>query len=520
MRSLSDSLTDIDGAFVILGQEGPEAELTLITDRLGTFHAYYTIVDGVVLASTSSLLLATMVDPEWDPNGCREFLAMGTLFESRTLFRNIHKLQAATIYQFQRDGEIVANSYWNLASSLYQGGPRSARSLDDVATAVVDAVAQLLRLYPHPVLDLTGGFDSRIVLGAALKCGAGFDTTVTGDDDSEDVAVSKKLASIYGLKHHQLKPRELTPSEHWVRAKSAVSLCDGECDVAEYGRTFWVHDHLSDVYDASINGSNGEICKGYWWELLFPFTGRAGHFDPLKIARARFTFEGDVRRLLAERFPMGLDEWFADVIARTNRGLEQYPNTSQLDHVYLRLRMQCWQGRIASATGRIWPVWSPFSFRRPIEAAVASAPGVRVRHRLSRRLLEHFDPRLAAVQLADEGPAKPLRLTTAHEFIPHWADFVWSRRNRILKRFGGGQRTVPTAPAPPHWLWSIEEARQMLQPAAMLTRGIYDPSNLAALLRTDAPASGVHAKRMQRVLTLELLARTVRSAREAIHAAR
>ena len=81
-------------------------------------------------------------------------------------------------------------------------------------------------------------------------------------------------------------------------------------------------------------------------------------------------------------------------------GLGTLPNTTQMDNVYLNMRMQRWQGRIASSTMRIWPCVSPFMWRLPMEAALSAPPSVRLHSRMSRRLIEHFDPRLASLPLA------------------------------------------------------------------------------------------------------------------------
>ena len=48
-----------------------------------------------------------------------------------------------------------------------------------------------------------------------------------------------------------------------------------------------------------------------------------------------------------------------EAVARAGAAITQFPNTSQMDNAYLTLRMQRWQGRIASSTNQIWPALSP-----------------------------------------------------------------------------------------------------------------------------------------------------------------
>src|SRR5262249_22641298 len=123
-----------------------------------------------------------------------------------------------------------------------------------------------------------------------------------------------------------------------------------------------------------------------------------------RVASRRFAVSGD-SGLLAQTFPETLEDHFAGVIRRANAGLEGYPNTALMDNVYLTLRMQRWQGRIASATMRLWPCVSPFMWRRPMEIALSAAPALRARNRMSLALIRHLDPTLAGLPYASEPSA-------------------------------------------------------------------------------------------------------------------
>ena len=166
-----------------------------------------------------------------------------------------------------------------------------------------------------------------------------------------------------------------------------------------YGATLDAHFRNSDGFDASINGAIGEILKGHWWELLFPYTGRQNHFDCRLVAARRFTFEGESPGLLAFSYPESLTDYYAEVIRQAISGLESFPNTVLMDAVYLVLRQQKWLGRTASATDRIWPCISPYGFRLPLELAIAAPASKRVHHRMSRRLIEYENRHLARLPL-------------------------------------------------------------------------------------------------------------------------
>ena len=241
-----------------------------------------------------------------------------------------------------------------------------------LAETLRDTVATIARNYPNPLLDLTGGFDSRAVLGAVLGCGLRFDTVVSGGESYPDVIVSKAIARRFDLPHHHTPPGspDFTDVERGPGGASVVRRRTRCARLCAHGSG---HTRAAESFDASINGSNGEVCKGTGGNCCFRYTRRRDHFDAKLIAARRFATERDPD-LLDGPFSEPLVDHFAGIIGRANTGLERHPNTAKLDNIYLTLRMQRWQGRIASSTSRIWPCLSPFSFRRPMEAALSAPP--------------------------------------------------------------------------------------------------------------------------------------------------
>jgi asparagine synthetase B (glutamine-hydrolysing) len=506
-------LRELDGSFAIaLGEPGSD-RLRIITDPLGTLHIYTVQSGSATILCTSSLTLAYLAQPEWDPVGCRQFLATGTIFESRTLFAGIEKLVPATVYTFSSGTTPARNTYWRLSDVLYDRAPRPT-DVADLAAALQQALKTVRLNFSHPAMDLTGGFDSRAILGAALQAGASFETVVNGAANNPDVVAAQRIAREFHLTHHH-NPRVPPTEEEWENHVSeALALCDGEYDATLYAPVFATHTRLAKNFDASINGSNGEVAKGYWWELLVPHTGKPGHFDAAMVARRRFVADGECSGLLAAKFDEDLGELFAGIIRRASAGLETYPNTALMDNVYLRLRMQRWQGRIASATSRIWPCVSPFCFRGPMEAALAAPPSVRWNNRMSRRLLELQNPKLAALPLAEGYPALPWRLSNAHRFGPLYAEMSRALIRRAFLTAGLPSPFAGKAPAQSgNSFWDHRLVGDLLEGQAMKTSHLYNREKLDGVFRDSRSGSALATSRASRILTLEMLARAIRPGR-------
>jgi hypothetical protein len=372
----------------------------------------------------------------------------------------------------------------------------------------MDAIAEA---YERPILDLTGGFDSRGLLGAMMQAGRHFSTIVNGEDSDPDVLVANQLARTFGLDHLQRKRSDVATTDVWRLCNDAVPLVDGEYDVLHYSSTLRTHAENAAAFRASINGSNGELCKGHWWEILLPHIGRRGHFDPRFVAARRFALQEPYSALLAVTYGDSLLDDLTGVIQRATAHMAGMPNTALLDACYLALRMQRWQGRIASATSRIWPCLSPYAFRAPMEAALATPPSQRVRHRLSRRLIEYQCPQLAAMPLAAGYPASPVRWDTVHRFGPLAVE-VGKAVVRRLRRYAGHER--PFTPPPPTYpmarLWELEEVRECLNPTTMRTRELYRAETLRRVFERSRDPTAAEAETAGRVLTVELTARLFR----------
>jgi hypothetical protein len=175
-----------------------------------------------------------------------------------------------------------------------------------------------------------------------------------------------------------------------------------------------------------------------------------------------------------------------------------------MDHIYLTLRMQRWHGRIASSTARVWPCVSPFLFRQPMEIALSAPPALRVRNRLVRRLMEHLNPRLAALPLAEGYPALPLRLTTAHRFWP-------ALRHHIGKRILPARHSATNPSSDLKQLWEHEEIRDHLTPGSMSSASLYRPEALRALLDRSESGQDRATITLRRIITLEALSRKISS---------
>ena len=291
-----------------------------------------------------------------------------------------------------------------------------AASLSNVSRQPSEGASKsIVTNFPRPVCDLTGGYDSRAVLAGLRSANAQPATTVCGADSDIDVALSRRIAEQLSLPHRCIARADSTRLSD---LSAALPYTNGEYDSLEYASILRVHHELAQTHDASINGSFGEVARGYRFDLLAPRLGARQPLDARRVARRQFAATPHTAELFAAGERLDLAEHTAEIVERCVGDYGGAPNTFQLHIAYLEIRMRGWQGRIASSTNRVWPLFSPLMFRPVIEAALETRSVDRRRSLLVRRMLADFHPLLAALPVTEGYPAAPMTRRNAHRFWP------------------------------------------------------------------------------------------------------
>ncbi len=508
-RQLSQEL---EGFFVILIGDQRERELRIITDIVGSCHAFVRVWDDAIAVCNSSLMLASLDEVTLDSIGCQEFLNTGVAYEDRTVYQEVKKLGPSQIFRVIQGEKISHESYWQIKDLAFDSldGDDAVNQLSE---GLLRATQKVANVYSNPVCDLTGGYDSRLLVSAYLKSGSSFSTTVTGDSCSPDVQISKSIAGAFGLSHLHIHSHD-PPSFHHI--KECLRYTDGEYDLIEYSRILRVHRRLMESFDVSLNGSFGEVGRGYWWELLFPFAGKHEKLDARHIAKKRYVTQMVDESIFPMEIRLDLVSHFSRMIETANLGLEALPNTAQMDHAYLRLRMQRWQGRLASSTNQLWPCFSPCMFRSVLEVMLQTSTHLRRRGLLVREMLEKVLPKLAVFPLEHGWPAVPVRWNTFHKFWPVPMHFGKKVVDRLGSKRGlfGGNSSIGASELPVRLqLWKEEEVQDLFASSSLSGRELFEPRALSQFVERSRKADFPFDEQWSRLLSLECALATVRQAR-------
>ncbi|HEV2960493.1 MAG TPA: hypothetical protein VG649_01610 [Candidatus Angelobacter sp.] len=498
---------DLEGSFVVVIGDGHAREVVVITDLCGNLHSFIRHTSRGIAISGSSLLLAALDNFHLDPLAVRDFLATGVIYQG-SVFREVRKFGPAVVERIKSGSVAIrAERYWSPASIQPESiGGREAE--DALWSSLCEAARKVGKAFPHPLCDLTGGYDSRAEVAAFAATGVPITTSVSGPPDSPDVSVSRGLAQRAGLPHLYFEP----PADISLdSARKALPLTDGEYDLILYSRVQRIHQSGIGKYDVSVNGSFGEVARGYWWELLFPRIGDRTPLDARMLAARRFAAGPFDASLFRSGEELDLVTHLARGIEQANQGIGNFPNTVQMDSAYILMRMQHWHGRIMSSTNRLWPCVSPFMFRSVLEVMLSTRARDRQRSLLIRRMLARFQPEWADYPLEHGYPAAPATWKNFYRFAPLAGYYAGRIIRKVSNRIGwSSPRAILSILAQQRLqLWSQDDLRCLLDPRQMRLGQVLHQPGLNAFLQRSQEAAFPFDEQWTRMLTLELALQTL-----------
>ncbi len=492
---------ELEGFFLLMIADGRTSDTLLLTDIMGSCHAFQRSWNGQTMISSSSLALAAIEQTRLDPVGCQEFLQTGISYERRTLYCEVLKLEPATLYQFADGAATGAERYWNIAD-LSPDSLSDGLAVDALWAGLSQATRNIARDFPHPICDLTGGYDSRAVLAGFTGTNTPISAAVSGPPDGRDVQISRALAHSIDIPHVHLflKDRFTFPE-----IREAHALTDGEFDPVEYAQILHVQRSLSTRFDISLNGSYGGIARALWWELLFPHIGSRRPLDAHRLARGRYISPRYDASLFRPELRINLVDHLAGVVSRCVEELSGLPNTLQMDYANLSMRIQRWQGRIASSTHQVWHCLSPFGLRTVLETVLQTDSRLRLRSKLVRRMLARYQPRLADFPLDRGYPAAPVTIRNFYRFAPVIVHFVGRASSKLQRMWTGGTAgSASSGPLPVRLqLWQDEQVRSIFSAKPLKSECVLDSHALRGFVERSRMLEFPWPEQWNRLLSLE-----------------
>ena len=191
------ALRDLGGEYTLI-LEG-ENECAVITSPVGAMHYYYYFNDRQIFHGDKiiDVLKQASIPWQWNWSSLGDLCQLENLTENQTLHPLVRRVPPGSCLYFK-------NGNLNLESKSYIDSIPSLRPNPDLA---IDAMNQEVATWSgdNPFLSLSGGFDSRVILGSMLQQGIHPHLITMGNDQCSDVRTAKSIAAQYNLSHDLIR---------------------------------------------------------------------------------------------------------------------------------------------------------------------------------------------------------------------------------------------------------------------------------------------------------------------------
>jgi len=381
---------------------GADAAVLACVDALGLRHLYLRRGPGWVAVSTSARLLAAL-DPACalDLTGVAVQSQLGWQLGHRTLVAGVEQVAAGSLLRLE-DGQVTTTSF-------AAGEPLAVAELGATVTRTRDLLRGYLDAYlddrPDPVLQLTGGQDSRLLLSAIDPARRrGLRVMTLGSPGDPDVVIASELARRFGMRHEVLDLaglEHLDPEEAWERCLVAARRLELGADPVARAALDTAEERSQP--GPRLSGLGGEVARGFYYVGL-----RGGRPVTERSARRLATWRMLANEAVADdALEQGFAAWARDVaLTEVHRALAATGDTlfAATDQLYLEHRIQRWAGVTETAVCSRVAVANPMLDERFLTAVRALPPADKRRARFLARLQVALDPELASLPL-DGRPA-------------------------------------------------------------------------------------------------------------------
>ncbi|GAA4434500.1 hypothetical protein [Phytohabitans houttuyneae] len=457
-----EALTAILPPFAAAHLAHREAPVLLAGDWLGLRQLFRWQGEGVAAVSTSALALAAVAGAGLHTGALGVQSLMGWQVGLETVFTGVEKLGPAAVAKL-RDGTVTVERYASDDLAL-DGAPGLDAAVEEMAGILRAFHHAYLTDHPETVLQLSGGQDSRLLLGAVppeLRRGmAAFTLDTHGGAEAR---VATRLATRCGLAHtvHWTDERPPVDAEAGHRAaRAAAAALDCMASPMALAPLALIEADLEQGH--RLSGAGGELARGFY----YPGQPRHAGTDERMVRRLAewrlFTNEAAEADALEPDFVAAARSYALDAVTERFAGYDR-DWLRATDDFYLWDRMARWAGAqgTPAAVDRFYV--NPLLDRRFVQLALAVAPDEKRDSRLTGRLMQRLDAGLAAIPL-DSGLV-PARLGRPGLSTSAAVARVTVRKTvgKVRQRLSGARRTQlgagdVAARVVAHWRASPETA--------------------------------------------------------------
>lgn len=419
-RPAAELLPELNGVYGLFIYEPARRHWLVATDNAGLYRIFYSA--AAVSTRFLELAAATPADQRpLDDQAIVEFIANGGNYGRHTPIATIKKLRRDEILELQAASAPAI-------AIRDKPGAAPPDDADRYLLDYVDAVAQALADRRVSV-DITGGFDSRLIAGLLARTGLPFDCAMLGAAEGRETEIARAVAETLG---HALELHTPDVSRFEQEASEVFRAGDGLTEMSGLLRDRQLClRRLARGVELMVHGGGGEFFRDNWYVQDFPRYGSAKvdvakfynlRIAPITLPDAQLTEAGAaLRRAVAAR------------TIETFERSRQATNNLTYDKILLDYRVPEFFGATFSTYLNMgMAVEAPYLNIQMAMAAMRLPPWSRAFQLWHRRQITTHCPALAEIRTAPGGYTASSRPTRLAAELGTYAYFQLARVVRKL----------------------------------------------------------------------------------------
>jgi len=251
----------LKGAFIIAIFDKQKQRIIIANDRFGLYPLYYSNYGGrlIFAPEMKGVFVDNAVPRQLDLTALTQYMRFQHLLGERTFFEDIKLLPNGSILQYNLiDASLTLSSYWTFADIPYRPDISFNEAVEETSSLLRKTMKQLSEDSHQPGVYLSGGLDSRLIVGLIEH--RPVSSLTYGTHNCRDVYYANEVAQKVGSTHYWVD----LPNGEWVKEQA-----DFHFSLTE-GYHSWIHAHgmsslplARKVMDVNLTGWDGGTVMGH-----------------------------------------------------------------------------------------------------------------------------------------------------------------------------------------------------------------------------------------------------------------
>ncbi|NQT22684.1 MAG: hypothetical protein HQ579_04500 [Candidatus Omnitrophica bacterium] len=370
-----------------------QGKVTIITDKLASFPIYKYEKGNTVKISNIFPLLAEKNNVTFNFYALAEFISHldGFSFDS-TFFKEIEHLDGGTIYEF--GDQATSKCYYDVLKGIEFD---KYRDLDSTSNEIKEMLIENLSFFrpkDRIFADLTGGFDSRVVVTILKANGTVFDAGICGDQTPHESQIARNVAYKMNVKFREdFRIDSYEKFKHTLELHHKIS--NGIPELYHSTELINYYTDIKKHYDMHITGFGGTELFTLDQQVVRLFTDTNGEID----------IDSYLRTCL-KHIDVLKDEYMEEMsyynilrlkLAEVVEKLKCRDSRFILTPITLSSYSRFFHGSLIGTHNCIVPHYSPYLEANIAKKIMEVSPFFKYAHAIQKNILSNINPEVAAL---------------------------------------------------------------------------------------------------------------------------